>query len=168
MKFALFPLACIACFLANIGSAQTIKTWYWGANSDVPLVLITSNQVAEVVNLFLDRGADARLKIICPTNQSLLSLNWSFNSTNFCSSPITVAGPATFSIIGPGFVTLKISEIPQQITPSTSVVIPTDSTGPVDIVLESSTDLVNWTASLPGTYGANSTNRFFRVRAVRQ
>jgi hypothetical protein len=51
-------------------------------------------------------------------------------------------------------------------TPSTGVVIPSDATGPVQIRLESSADLVNWTDALPGTYGASSTNRFFRVRAV--
>jgi hypothetical protein len=50
--------------------------------------------------------------------------------------------------------------------PSTAVVIPTDATGPVQIVLESSTDLVNWNAASPGTYGATTSNRFFRVRAV--
>lgn len=52
--------------------------------------------------------------------------------------------------------------------PTTSVVIPTDATGPVEIVLENSADLVNWTSALPGTYGASHTNRFFRLRAIRQ
>jgi len=53
-------------------------------------------------------------------------------------------------------------------TPTSSVVIPTDATGPVKIVLESSTDLVTWTEANPGTYGASTTKRFFRVRAVNQ
>jgi hypothetical protein len=35
-------------------------------------------------------------------------------------------------------------------------------------VLESSQDLVNWVPALPGTYGASTTNRFFRVRAIVQ
>lgn len=52
-------------------------------------------------------------------------------------------------------------------SPSTAVVIPNDNGGPVTIVLESSTDLINWTAALPGTYGTTSSNRFFRVRATR-
>lgn len=51
--------------------------------------------------------------------------------------------------------------------PSTAVVIPNDSGGPVNIVLESSSDLVNWYSSNPGQYGTSYTNRFFRVRAVR-
>jgi len=52
--------------------------------------------------------------------------------------------------------------------PSTAVVIPTDATGPVDVVLESSADLVTWTPALPGTYGSTEPKRFFRVRAVKQ
>ena len=53
-------------------------------------------------------------------------------------------------------------------TPVNSVVIPSDATGNVQIILESSSDLVNWIPSLPGTYGSTYTNRFFRVRAVAQ
>jgi len=46
--------------------------------------------------------------------------------------------------------------------------IPSDSQGPVDIVLESSTDLVDWVQASPGTYGTSSQLRYFRVRAVRK
>jgi len=56
----------------------------------------------------------------------------------------------------------------QTAVPASAVVIPTDATGPVQIVLESSGDLVNWTSSLPGTYGNTYSNRFFRVRAIVQ
>lgn len=49
-----------------------------------------------------------------------------------------------------------------------AVVIPEDASGPVEIILESSTDLVNWTAANPGTYGSSTEKRFFRVRAVIQ
>ena len=52
--------------------------------------------------------------------------------------------------------------------PSGTVVIPTDATGPVRIILESSTDLVTWTEANPGTYAKDNPNRFFRVRAVNQ
>lgn len=51
--------------------------------------------------------------------------------------------------------------------PADAVVIPSNATGNVQIILESSPDLVNWTAASPGIYAASSaTNRFFRVRAV--
>ena len=57
--------------------------------------------------------------------------------------------------------------ISNQFTPNTGVVIPADSSGPVNIILESSVDLINWIPSDPGTYGTTTTNRFFRVRATR-
>lgn len=51
--------------------------------------------------------------------------------------------------------------------PADAIVIPASATGAVQIILESSPDLVNLTAAQPGTYGAAAgTNRFFRVRAV--
>jgi len=50
-------------------------------------------------------------------------------------------------------------------TPANTVVIPTSANGNVSIILESSTDLVSWTAALPGTYDSSTSKRFFRVRA---
>ena len=50
--------------------------------------------------------------------------------------------------------------------PNNTVVVPADASGPVQVILESSKDLVNWTRAEPGTYGAKTQNRFFRVRAV--
>jgi len=71
------------------------------------------------------------------------------------------------SQIADGLVTLTISTPSNaNMIPVNSVVIPTDASGPVQIILESSADLVNWTSALPGTYGTSATNRFFRVRAV--
>lgn len=88
--------------------------------------------------------------------------------------PPTVVGPATITlsaIVGTGaspiFCTIELTSPAAQLMPSTAVVIPADSGGPVNIILESSVDLVNWTAALPGTYGTTTTNRFFRVRAER-
>ena len=52
---------------------------------------------------------------------------------------------------------------------SQAVVIPEDANGDVEIILESSKDLINWTAAAPGTYNSATTDqRFFRVRAVKQ
>lgn len=52
------------------------------------------------------------------------------------------------------------------LVPSSVVVIPTEGTGNVEIVLESSVDLVTWTLANPGTYGRGEVKRFFRVRAI--
>jgi hypothetical protein len=47
-----------------------------------------------------------------------------------------------------------------------SVVVPSNATGDVDVLLEQSTDMITWTQCLPGTYSASTQKRFFRVRAV--
>lgn len=52
--------------------------------------------------------------------------------------------------------------------PTQSVVIPSDATGNVQINLESSSDLINWVTTSPGLYGNTYSNRFFRVRALKQ
>lgn len=52
------------------------------------------------------------------------------------------------------------------LAPSSSVVVPSNATGDVDVLLEQSTDMITWTQCLPGTYNASTQKRFFRVRAV--
>lgn len=91
-------------------------------------------------------------------------------------SPMPLAGPATVTLRNSTVVGLQI--VSTEITaasptldsvtsrPSTAVVIPSDQEGPVEILMESSSDLITWNAATPGTYGAASTNRFFRLRAV--
>ena len=49
---------------------------------------------------------------------------------------------------------------------STSVVVPSNATGDVDVLLEQSNDMITWTQCLPGTYNSSTVKRFFRVRAV--
>jgi hypothetical protein len=95
------------------------------------------------------------------------------------ANPPIVVGPATITLINTtssscaqdatAICTIQTSPAisTSNFTPSSTVVIPNDNGGSVTIVLESSTDLVNWVAALPGTYGTSSSNRFFRVRATR-
>ena len=86
--------------------------------------------------------------------------------------PLRVAGPAIITLTSPNgaptMATFEVTTSDPQFVPSSSVVIPADSGGPVNIILESSVDLVNWIPANPGTYGTTTTNRFFRVRAQRQ
>ena len=102
--------------------------------------------------------------------------------TTLLNSAFDFNGPPTISLFyGPLELTLqasgnnnitvlykltRVTEPVQNITPLNTVVIPTDANGNVQIILESSTDLVNWTAASPGEYNAATQNRFFRVRAV--
>jgi len=75
-----------------------------------------------------------------------------FNDNAFVSIPYRITNPTSAATV----------------VPSNAVVIPTNATGNVQIILESSTDLVNWVNATPGTYGSSTQSRFFRVRAVQQ
>jgi hypothetical protein len=89
-----------------------------------------------------------------------------------------ISGPATIYLqtgntsegqTNTGVCTLSIARLGDRpvgnFVPSNAVVIPADSGGSAQIILESSIDLVSWTAATPGTYGAQTQKRFFRVRA---
>jgi hypothetical protein len=82
--------------------------------------------------------------------------------TNVNVTPVNSSGWATFKITTPGSTTVVSNYVPAD-----AVVIPSSASGNAQIILESSPDLVNWTAANPGFYdAATATNRFFRVRAV--
>ena len=90
--------------------------------------------------------------------------------------PVRIVGPAEVVAVSPGysqtyfFTYKKIfnTSLSSSVIPANSVVIPADSAGSVQIILESSIDLITWTQANPGTYGASTTKRFFRIRALNQ
>lgn len=97
-----------------------------------------------------------------------------FGSSSFTLSganvPYLIPGFSTINSSTSGMIIYKMRDNIATTTtiPTSAVVIPTDATGPVKIILESSTDLVTWTEANPGSYGASTSKRFFRVRAVNQ
>jgi hypothetical protein len=52
-----------------------------------------------------------------------------------------------------------------EVTKKFATVIPENAAGNVDIILEQSTDLINWSAVNPGSFTPNAAKRFFRVRS---
>ncbi len=70
------------------------------------------------------------------------------------------------------FVAFTVSKTPSDtstsVTPSNTIVIPENASGTVEVVLESSVDLVDWTRANPGFYGSSTARRFFRLRAIEQ
>lgn len=115
------------------------------------------------------------------TSTTVMSSSSAAGSGPSTIAPIPLVGPATISIpSGSGILGIRITSTeisdtsssggggqpPADGTPSNAVVIPENSAGPVEIILESSTDLITWTAANPGSYGSSTEKRFFRVRAV--
>jgi hypothetical protein len=46
--------------------------------------------------------------------------------------------------------------------------VPHEAGSNFDVILEQSSDLVNWTPANPGTYSGTETKRFFRTRIVKK
>ena len=98
-------------------------------------------------------------------------LNWFELVTNRLPNLTFFAGPGSLTLAPvPGCQAVATVNVVRSVPNSqlaSTVVIPDDGGGPVQIILESSTDLITWTAANPGTYGTSNSKRFFRLRAVR-
>jgi hypothetical protein len=94
---------------------------------------------------------------------------------------LTIAGPATIRAKATGYadpsyagrsslVTVNITRAnsTSSTAPLNTVVIPEQASGTFNVLLESSTDLITWTAANPGSYGGTTTKRFFRARIIKQ
>ena len=86
-----------------------------------------------------------------------------------------IAGPATIRLKQAGGTTVPIiatlsitrANSAENVIPANAVVIPEDAGGQFQVVLESSTDLLNWAVANPGTYGGSTAKRFFRTRILK-
>jgi hypothetical protein len=116
-------------------------------------------------------------------------LTWAYNDYNVLlntdgatvvsntlpNGKLVVAGPKTLTLLvderADFLVTYKLTpDLPMatQNVASQAVVIPANAPAPVDVIFESSTDLINWTAAVAGSYSPSTPKRFFRVRLVSQ
>jgi len=164
------------------GAKVEYKTIVGGrdANNSQSSISVSSNQVAVVVGLVLGspQSRTGTIYLNGPTGGVNLNAD-SFNDSDIIRpvstfGALSVAGPGSISVSNSTrtqktLATIMIITLPtEQTVPSNSVVVPADNAGPVEIILEQSSDLINWTVALPGTYGTTTEKRFFRVRAVRK
>lgn len=131
-----------------------------------------TNQVAKIINQSGDISGTGLAEVIAGV-RILRGFNGNWTGNTFYG-PAKIEFYMPYPQVGPdgtytALLTFEINptgtDLP--IVPSNAVVIPADSAGPVTILLESSADLVTWNAAVPGTYGTSTTNRFFRVRGIR-
>jgi hypothetical protein len=156
-------------------SAQTTTLVATATNGQTTSVLfeVGTNEVVQVIHAVLEDNPS-----VYSVKLEVLVGAATFTYTKNSASLPIVAGPATLRLVvqnrgtaGPTSALCSVSKslkLTELTTPSTAVVIPDDAGGPVEIILESSTDLVSWIPTNPGTYGTSTPQRFFRVRAQRQ
>jgi hypothetical protein len=152
--------------------ASTFTNLVTMGSNEVASLVVRTGQVAKVIGAKYG-GAGANGYLYVSVNGLPFSYATSFRYTIAEATTAVTAGPATISLISgnsttsPMFCTVEITTPGDASAPTSAVVIPADSAGPVNIILESSTDLISWTAALPGNYGTSTEKRFFRVRAER-
>jgi len=146
------------------------------------IITLASNDVAEVLHTKLETNngseADAVYSALLVTVGGSTYRYTAISISNPAIGRPSIAGPATIQLsatipAGTGnsvkaLCTIKTTRAADDVRPSTSVVIPADASGPVNIIMESSVDLITWTPALPGIYGSTTQKRFFRVRAEKQ
>lgn len=159
-------LAALVLFSGNAAIADTVMLAVGQGLPATQSYQVSSNTVAQIIpTVYMRNNYSSAVYVSLPQATNPLSIGAS----------LMIVGPATVTLTDTNGVNTLLSLCTIQtspasglsFTPSSSVVIPNDNGGPVTIILESSTDLINWTAANPGTYGTTSSNRFFRVRAQR-
>ncbi len=181
-------MALTICFFSAVaGMAQTQTVTLTATGVQTNSFSLSTNQIITVNSFIqspsnLGNGYGPEGSAIIAFNSGLKSQigSYNFGLSSYPNGGVVMTSSAAFTgvtnisvaAINYGAVvalTLTITTpTVQSAVPANTVVFPTDAIGPVQIVLESSSDLVNWTSSMPGTYGSTYTNRFFRVRAIAQ
>ena len=163
----IFTIAC----LVSESKARIVTLTTGGAKTNASLSIATN----ESLTILAGRDSGIASKVI--VEKEGLQQQWPlyyFDSTYNQNQPgnlprAVIAGPATLTLVQDnfdsglfGFVTVEI--VPDNFPPEKTLVLP-EGTG-ANIVLKSSTNLVNWPAPL-GIYTNRTGNMFFRVRADR-
>ena len=161
----MFSLFCV--LIAPMASLAQVETFGLTRTNDTKRIEIKTNEVMQV--LF---HHDVNFKfIVAEVTNSMDPTILDFGTDRSPAKLPIIAGPASlivglgFSSSGTGIFTIKRVIQTDTLTPLSTVVIPSDANAQVNVILESSTNLVSWTAALPGTYGKSANTRFFRVRA---
>jgi hypothetical protein len=89
-------------------------------------------------------------------------------SINYLVQAVKVVGPASLKLVSTGRDGFATIEVNRAGTASNATAIPQEAGTTWQVILEASTDLVNWTPVAPGDYPSASPQRFFRTRLVKR
>jgi len=175
---ALLSMFLVAVVSAQLTHAQTIESLSFPITGTGPIrqqdISVPVGQVFELLTWAASYNGPTELQVDgISVGITVANPANSANTPPVLSPSFVVAGPRTVSVVVPNNASLVCSyrlktngEVATQNVATQVVVIPQNATAPADIILESSTDLITWTAALPGSYSPAGSNRFFRVRLV--
>ena len=159
MKTSILILAATFCQLSLL-HAEDVTLWSDGGASKA----ITLNEGDTATCHWLDGASNyAYLDYTLDSKVSFKE-----RADHGTSPPRIIAGPATIQLWvtqGKAAVTLQINRAG---TASPPAAIPQEAGTTWEVILESSSDLVNWTPANPGQYSGTEVKRFFRTRMVKK
>ncbi len=179
MKHILISL--LATLLISISQANGQSSTIIVSGTTPTSITVAAHQVLKVLS-FNHGGAEGYIQLVregvsMPLLRSIDQNQFFANGfqKQGTNTPVVV-GPATIHVTGTAegsrlafsYSLTDNAAAASASLPSPAVVIPADASGEVQIILESSTDLITWTAALPGSYSSSTTKRFFRIRAITQ
>lgn len=132
----------------------------YGVSGYSETIILNSGDTARFESYQIGPDSDLALE----TSVGSIELEQSIRALNL---PLVVAGPATIRVRGykgRGFVTFSITRAGLASPPAA---IPQEAGTTWEVILESSSDLINWTPANPGQYGGIEPKRFFRTRMVK-
>ena len=139
--------------------------------AEVATMTIAAGESAKLLSVF-NRGSTTN-----PTRLFITMDGQEFNLSLFDipgSAGFTITGPATIKLDRPynittTFAAIEVTRAPEltPAIPAAAVVIPEDAQGQFQVLLESTTDGVNWSLAQPGLYGGSTVKRFFRTRILK-
>lgn len=178
-------IICNKCFAADIVTLSAIVPSGGGTAYSTDSIELSSGDVAEILSSYSRYASDWSTVSLTINGREVVlpflvagspGTNGSGSPSPTAISKWVVAGPATLRARANGsnwysdeisFFTASITRagaVPSQV-PMGAVVIPENPSGSYSVIMESSSDMVTWTASNPGSYGGSEQKRFFRLRA---
>jgi hypothetical protein len=170
-----FIICIIACAQLAHGEDITLVATTTQPYATALSEIVTLNQGETAKLIFANGGSSpSTLFLVCTVASKTFELHsFLFSTADGWNkiNPIAIAGPATIVTRYAGaqeasaFATLSITRAGIASPPAS---IPQEAGTTWDVILESSSDLVNWTLANPGEYTGTGPKRFFRTRIVKK
>jgi len=170
-----------ALILASIASSHAQYVRYTRESNGTNQIVVPTGEVWQLVtyslpsdnvSVYSSTNSASPLGNLNSTGGAIIGLEGSGNSNAWVggvSIGSCFVGPTYFQVNSQSYYMLvfkKLSSGSTSAVSATSVVVPSNASGDVDVKLEQSADNVTWTECLPGTYNSSTVKRFFRLRAV--
>ena len=163
----------------SLGTAQAVE-YVTLTNNSLNRNLLATDLV-EIVGYYpLDKGGRSNQVTLELTfgDDTILQSRIAGNLNNVNGSDTTIIGQKftgittirLIPVVGePHAVTFKVTSASEinAVTPSAVLVLPENSTGNYDVVIEASDDLVSWLPFFSQTVNSQTAKKFFRTRVVR-